>query len=730
MPYPVQARRLAKKLTERYRPLNITEDVAGHPNEERMFLSRAVAALALQYEADLSAEDAARAITDGSGDEGIDAVAVCGREIFVVQAKWSDKGTAGFGHSDVAAVVDGLRYLFDRKFDQLGPKMAPHVEELTRALKAPRPRVTLILALVNGDKGKELHVNARARLESQIRTLQPRQPDLVEIKIFNLHDMYDFVLEKHQRKVNLVFDLDSPGRQEKPFPLYYGTVPATTVAEWYAGDNGEFLADRSVRDALGDTEVNSGIRNTLIRHPEHFLYLNGGITLVCDELSGSGVDPTDRWAPVGLSLQGASVINGVQTGAAIRAVAQSHPDQVARARVHVRIISLADCPEDFGDAITIAANTQNAIEARARDFRALEPEQVDLQEDFQLSLGLIYSRKRGEGAPKQDEGCTMEEAAFALAAVHEDPVCAAAARQDPAWLWEKRNYRAIFGSMPTARRVWRCVGLLRTVRQALRGIDTDIRSRLRQVAETADLLLTHVVFRVLETGDLDDDKAEEAWQARLAGVPELVRQAVPLLLGVIDTAYGTRAHIAKVVMSTERAPGIADRLYELLLAAGSLRGDIPTDTDEPVNGSEPMQASLDVTVDPVPSSRSGSPAQPTAGRRSARAVTVIVNQGLIADGTRLELRPDTEADHKNLPRWIQEDPRRGVATWRNSKSAPLIWAADGQAYSPSRLVRLIRTEAMGNDQQVQGTKYWFTPDGRSLTQVAEEGADVERDAGT
>lgn len=79
MPYPVQARRLAKKLTERYRPLRIAEDVADHPNEKRMFLSRAVAALSLQYEADLSAEDAARAITDGTRNEGFDAVAVRGR---------------------------------------------------------------------------------------------------------------------------------------------------------------------------------------------------------------------------------------------------------------------------------------------------------------------------------------------------------------------------------------------------------------------------------------------------------------------------------------------------------------------------------------------------------------------------------------------------------------------------------------------------------------------------
>ncbi|GCB46467.1 hypothetical protein SNL152K_3766 [Streptomyces sp. NL15-2K] len=706
--------------------MNIAEDVADHPNEERMFLSRAVAALSLQYEAGMSAEDAARAITDGRGDEGFDAVAVRGREIFVVQAKWKDNGTAGFGNSDVAAVVDGLRYLFNRDFEQFGPKMAPHVDELTRALKAPRPRVTLVLALVNGEVGKELHNDTRKRLEKQIRALHPRDPSLVEVKIVNLLDMYHFALEKTQRKVTLVFDLDSPGRQTKPFHLYYGTVPAATVAEWYAGDNGDFLTDRNVRDALEDTEVNSGIRNTLIQHPEHFLYLNGGITLVCDKLGGKGVDPPAKWAPVGLRLQGASVINGAQTGEVIRAVAESHPDEVAQARVHIRIISLEDCPEDFGDAITIAANTQNPIEAR--DFRALEQEQVDLQEDFQLSLDLTYSRKRGEDEPKPDRGCTMEEAAFALAAVHPDPVCAAAARQDPAWLWEKKNYQEIFGPLPTAHRVWRCVGLLRAVRAELREIDPDQRTRLRQLADSCDLLLTHVLFRVLETGDLDDEDAGPSWWERLAQVPSWVRQSVPLLLDVIYAAYGSRAHLAKAVASTERVPEIAERMYELLLAADSLVEEIPAEAGEPAGESGPGLASLVTAMDPKPPAEAGARAQSAVGSRSARAVTVIVELRLIEEGTRLELRPDTEADYKNLPRWIQEDPRRGVAHWRNSKSAPLVWAADGQAYSPSRLVRRIRREAMGNDQQVQGTKYWFTPDGRPLTKVVEEAPDADRDA--
>ncbi|MFD6287156.1 AIPR family protein [Streptomyces sp. NPDC060205] len=711
MPYPVQVANLRRKLIERFRPLNITEDVAARPDEEQMFLSRAVAALAVTMVTGGTDEEAAQAITDGSGDEGIDAVAVEGREIIVVQAKWNARGNAGFGQHDVSAVVDGLHYLFNRDFERLGPKMAPHVAELTRALAAQRPRVTLVLALVTRTG---VDPRARKRLEEKIRALHPRNPDLVALEIIDLPVMYQAILgENAQRKVDLDIELDSPGRAEKPFPLYYGTVPAGTVADWYAGENSDALTARNVRDALGDSEVNSTIRNSLIRSPEQFLYLNSGITLVCDRAGNKGVDPPDRWAPIGLHLEGASVINGAQTGDAVRAVMESHPDRAARAQVMVRVISLEDCPDDFGDRITIAANTQNPIEAR--DLRSVEQEQTDLREDFQLSLDLRYVVKRGEAEPDDERGCTMEEAALALAAAHPDPVFAAEAKRNPACLWERAHYRAVFGPLPTAFRVWRCVGLLRAVRDALGELgelDGVSSGRVSQVAEHADLLLTHVFFHTMETGDLDAEDGQ-AWQERLAEVPARMRQAVPHMIDVIGGAYGRTSQVVKAVTLPERATDVADRLSGLLRTAHLAESEAPHGPEAGVDA----QAEAALTSEAADRVR-----QPAAGGRSTRAVTTIFELGLVAEDTWFHLVPDTEADRKNLPRWIREDPRRGRARWRNSKSQPLVWEVDGQAYSTSSLVRRIRSEAMGNDQQVQGTKYWADSDGRSLLQIAQDGA--------
>ncbi|WP_198539471.1 AIPR family protein [Streptomyces graminilatus] len=726
MPYPAHVGNLRRQLIERFRPFGITDDVADRSDEEQMFLSRAVAALAITMETEKTDEEAARAITDGSGDEGIDAVAVEGREIIVVQSKWNDKGNAGFKQPDVAAVVDGLRYLFNRDFERLGPKVAPHVADLTRALAAQRPRVTLVLALVTRDP---LHHNIRERLEQQIGALHPRDPDLVSLEIIDLPAMYRAILGA-RRRVDLDIELCSPGKADKPFPLYYGTVPATTVADWYAGENGDVLTARNVRDALSDSEVNSTIRDSLIRTPEHFLYLNSGITLVCDQAGPKGVDPPDRWAPIGLHLEGASVINGAQTGDAVRAVMESHPDCAARAQVMIRVISLQECPDDFGDRITIAANTQNPIEAR--DLRSVEPEQTDLREDFQLALDLTYSVKRGEIEPERNEGCTMETAALALAAVHRDPVFAAEAKRNPASLWEQTNYREIFRSLPTAYRVWRCVNLLWAVGDALDGlsaIDGRSNRRVAQVAEHAQFLLTHVLFHTMEAVDLDGEDADDAWQEQLAQVPVRVRQAAAHLIDIVDGAWGRNSQVARAVTLPERAAEVVGRLTALLAAGVETEPEVlltveaPSRTDTPEGAKEVSEEETAAAEMALVIARHGSLSS-SAGGRSTRAVTTIVEQGLVAEGTRFELRPDTEADRKNLPRWLQEDPRRAYALWRSSKSRPLVWEADGQAYSPSSLVRLIRREAMGNDQQVQGTKYWVDPDGRSLVQIAEGGAAV------
>ncbi|MFF3845030.1 AIPR family protein [Streptomyces sp. NPDC002328] len=690
MPYPVQVRNLRRKLTERFRPLVDMEDVAERPDEEQMFLSRAVAALAVKIETACSDEEAGRSVIDSSTDKGIDAVAVQPRgdrqHVTLVQAKWSDKGEAGFGEHEAAALIRGLDYLLELEFHRFGSKIDRHSAAIDAALNSPSPKVTLVLALVTGT---DLHQNTKDFL-NEVVDKHNLDDDLVELKVVNLRDLHREILGEHaERKVDLDVQVDGVGKIDSPYTAYYGTVSAEAVAGWY-DDHGRHLTARNIRDALDVSDVNDKIRATLVKEPEHFWYLSNGITLLCDRIRKHGKGAPVAGAGAGFRLEGASLINGAQTVSAVHRAMRQKPGKAALGRLLVRIISLEDCPEDFGDRVTVAANTQNPTQER--DFRSRRPEQSDLRHDFALSLSLQYVIKRGQPEPARDEGCTMDEAAIALAAAH-SPGLAAQAKRDASALWGASTYRQLFGAQPTAHRVWRCVQLLRGVREALEREKESAVGRLAGAAAYGDLLITHVLYRAMGVADLDEEKeADAAWEARLAEVPDRVRRALAWMVIVIDGAYGRNSQLGTAVRTEDRAQLVTDGLYARVLG-----------NEEPPSDAE---SRLDQ--------------EPGSGGRVTNAVWVIVDAERLQDGTVLEFRPVTGPERRQLPRWIEEDPRRAQATWQNNKVKPLVWAVDGKAYAPSTLVRLMRRTAMGNDQQVQGTRHWHVPELGALVDIAKE----------
>jgi hypothetical protein len=693
--YPVQVRNLSRQLTERFRPLIDMADWAGRPDEEQSFLSRAVAALAIKLETACSDEEAARSVIDSDTDRGIDAVAVeqQGERQYVtlVQAKWSSKGEAGFGESDVSAVIRGLDYLLELEFQRFGSKIDRHSAKLEAALNSPSPKVIIVLALVTRT---ELHPNTRALLEEEIGK-HNLDDDLVSYKIIDLRDMHREILGAHsERKVDIDVEIQDIGRFKEPYSAYFGTVSVAQIAEWHK-EYGRHLTARNIRDALDVSDVNEKIRNTLVKEPEHFWYLSNGVTLICDRILKSAVGaPSSSASARRLRLEGASVINGAQTVSAIHRAMQQKPGKAGDGKVLVRIISLEDAPEGFGDRITVAANTQNPTEER--DFRSRLPEQTDLRHDFALSLKLNYVIKRGEQEPGEDDGLTMTEAAIALAAAESHPEFAARAKRDASALWEDPYYRTIFGSSPRAIHVWRYVRLLRAVRKALKQEQENLVGRVANAASHGDLLLTHVLAQTMDTHDIDseDPQTEEAWEQRFAAVPDRVRRGLRWMVTIMDGAYGGGSQISTIVRTSERAEFVAQKLYER----------VRNNEEPPVD----FASSVD---------------DESGGSTQTRAVWAIVDAGAIADGTILEFRPVTASERRQLPRWLDGSPKRAFATWQNNKTKPLVWHEDDTAYAASTLVRHMRREAMGSDRQVQGTLYWHLPGKGSLVEIARSAAE-------
>lgn len=107
--------------------------------------------------------------------------------------------------------------------------------------------------------------------------------------------------------------------------------------------------------------------------------------------------------------------------------------------------------------------------------------------------------------------------------------------------------------------------------------------------------------------------------------------------------------------------------------------------------------------------------------QDASTVSRLVCTDSVADGTvfRLSPRSDIGSDLRaGLEDWLNEDPERRTATWKNRTSAPLVWEADGAAYTPSELVRHIVEEATGVSRDFVGTQWWRDPAGWTMVELA------------
>ncbi|MBE1592376.1 hypothetical protein ACFPOI_17165 [Nonomuraea angiospora] len=151
---PLQVRHVADALHKEFDGLiHMADATKMSPEEfERKFLSRALAAFVARRLANLTPEQAGDAVIDGANDVGIDAIAFAdnGLHLLLIQSKWKDRGTAGFGIDDARAFWDGLTSIDQQKFERFNERFEAHAEQVKAVLTDPRGRITLVVVLMGG----------------------------------------------------------------------------------------------------------------------------------------------------------------------------------------------------------------------------------------------------------------------------------------------------------------------------------------------------------------------------------------------------------------------------------------------------------------------------------------------------------------------------------------------------------------------------------------------------
>ena len=537
-------------------------DMSDYPGKligeiENARLSRALAAFAIAEYAEVSPAAAVMDIVDGFDDHGIDAIGIDKQNhvIVVVQSKWDADGKGSPALGDVEKFARGFNDLITPRFDRFNQKIQAKRTDLTEALDDTDVRFELVLAHTGQ---QPLSSHARQVIDDLLVELN----DVSEIVSFHhlgQSELHALVKQGISGKApDLTVTLHDWGITQEPYRAFYGQVDATDVAEWWS-QHSATLFDRNLRKFIHDSSVNADIRDTLVREPAKFWYFNNGITVLCDRIDKSPAGGASRKSGK-FAFEGATVVNGAQTVGSIGQATAQDPAAVADARVHIRFISLENCPPEFATDVTRATNTQNRVERR--DFVALDGEQERLRTDLQLEQGKTYAIKTGEPDPPRNQGCTVVDATVALACAH-SPELAVQAKREIGRLWEdvtKVPYKLLFNGAVTATRLWRTVEVLRAVDDTLREEQRKLDGRDRSVAVHGNRLIAHAVFAHLPSDLLDDHAAD--FDSGRSRVPDVTRRALAEVSTVVERDYPNN-YVASLFKNASRCRDVIDKLPDL-----------------------------------------------------------------------------------------------------------------------------------------------------------------------
>jgi AIPR protein len=493
---------LKAKLIEIYSDKIDIADARSDDDRENFFLTRAYAAYTLQILAQLDATTAASTITDGYDDNGIDALYFDRRnkELWLLQSKWIKNGGGEPDTGETSRFKNGVLDLIDLKLDRFNAKIKAKEGDVIEALEDPLVKIKIVLTYTGQDTFSE---HNRRIIDDLLGELN----DPSELAIFNrfslkqAHKSLVGILDGQPIQADLI--LSNWGKVEQPYYAIYGTINGNDLAQLWSENRGRLFSD-NIRDFIGFSEVNEDIRETALNEPENFYFYNNGITALCQSLNKKPVGGGDR--AIGIFVaEDLKIVNGAQTVGSIGNAYEINPDQINKLNVFIKIISLENCPPEFGLNVTKKTNTQNRIDKK--DFVSLDPEQDRIKTELALE-GIIYHLKRSDESIKQDDGnCYVEEVITALACAKDDVTLSIQAKREVGKLWEditKKPYIDIINTSVTATQAWRAVKIMREVTSKLKLKELASTGRIKSCFIYSNRFVLNLVFKKIGQQVLSD----------------------------------------------------------------------------------------------------------------------------------------------------------------------------------------------------------------------------------
>lgn len=205
-------------------------------------------------------------------------------------------------------------------------------------------------------------------------------------------------------------------------------VSAVDIVEW-PGIEDRTLFDLNVRFALPKGRVRDSLDTAIRRVDDHgdFLAFHNGLTVLCRR---------HEYTNGTVRIEGLSVVNGAQTVLAFYANREYLTEHL---RVLVKFVAV-EADSAIAREVAIRSNTQNPVSSR--NLRALDPQQLRIEQEFIESYSRYRYETRPDAARRPDEWTIANDyAAQLLCAVYNEMPWLAVKRDT---LFSPRVYPTIF----------------------------------------------------------------------------------------------------------------------------------------------------------------------------------------------------------------------------------------------------------------------------------------------
>jgi hypothetical protein len=463
-------------------------------DKELIFLTRSLGAFALMALADLSPQEASKSIVDGGQDNGIDSIYFDRREkiMYILQSKWKQDSKGSIKTDEVMKFTRGFKDLVNARYDRFNSKLTHKIKDIEEALNDAGTRFEIVL-VYSGQT--PLADEPKREFDDLLREMND-PIDIVSMRILNQQSIYNTISQGVTGSpINLDVCLFDWGQTKEPYQSYYGQVSAREVADWWTKHYPKLFSS-NIRLFVRDSEVNEGMINTIKKEPEKFWYYNNGITALCSSIGKKPLGGSGRDTGI-FECKDVKIVNGAQTVGSIARAYQNSSEQVEKAKVLIRFISLENCPEEFATEITRFNNTQNRIDRR--EFVALDPEQERIKNELQLE-GITYAYKSGESIPDGQKGFDLNEATISRACKYHEVSFTTRVKDKISSLWdniEKSPYKTLLNTSVNGSDIWRLVQILRVVDNKLSEEQKQRDGRERLFAVHSNRLILHLVYKAL-----------------------------------------------------------------------------------------------------------------------------------------------------------------------------------------------------------------------------------------